>query len=144
MTKEERVNTALKAIKEELLKLMSDAEIEWEDYKKSGELKKSQVLKEIYSQFPFLATYIDQDTLVNKLYDKIPNKSINTRGMNLGKLDYQKMMHNVNIVCSKEEKCSLCGVKYSPSEIIRLQESGTGFSTHNKVVTNSFTPFFKY
>lgn len=41
-------------------------------------------------------------SFVNKLYDKIPNKSINTRGMNLGKLDYQKMMHNVNIVCSKE------------------------------------------
>ena len=52
--------------------------------------------------------------------------------------------HCLDIVCSKEEKCSLCGVKYSPSEIIRLQESGTGFSTHNKVVTNSFTPFFKY
>lgn len=41
-------------------------------------------------------------SFVNKLYDRIPNKSINTRGMNLGKLDYQKMMHNVNIVCSKE------------------------------------------
>lgn len=41
-------------------------------------------------------------SFVNKLYDKIPNKSINTRGMKLGKLDYQKMMHNVNIVCSKE------------------------------------------
>ena len=52
--------------------------------------------------------------------------------------------HCLDIVCSKEEKCSLCGVKYSPSEIIRLQESGTGFSSHNKVVTNSFTPFFKY
>ena len=77
MTKEERVNTALKVIKEELLKLMSDAEIEWEDYKKSGELKKSQVLKEIYSQFPFLATYIDQDTLVNKLYELIDNEMEN-------------------------------------------------------------------
>lgn len=77
MTKEERVNTALKVIKEELLKLMSDAEIEWEDYKKSGELKKSQVLKEIYYQFPFLATYIDQDTLVNKLYELIDNEMEN-------------------------------------------------------------------
>lgn len=77
MTKEERVNAALKVIKEELLKLMSDAEIEWEDYKKSGELKKSQVLKEIYSQFPFLATYIDQDTLVNKLYELIDNEMEN-------------------------------------------------------------------
>ena len=38
------------------------------------------------------------DSLVNKLYSRIPNKPINTRGMKLGKLNYQKMMHNVNIL----------------------------------------------
>nr|DAZ52645.1 MAG TPA: RNA dependent RNA polymerase [Caudoviricetes sp.] len=42
------------------------------------------------------------DSLVNKLYSRIPNKPINTRGMKLGKLNYQKMMHNVNIICPKE------------------------------------------
>ena len=41
-------------------------------------------------------------SFVNKLYERIPNKSINTRGMKLGKLEYTKMMNNVNIVCSKE------------------------------------------
>ena len=42
------------------------------------------------------------DSLVNKLYSRIPNKPINTRGMKLGKLNYQKMMHNVNIICPKK------------------------------------------
>lgn len=42
------------------------------------------------------------ESFVNKLYDKIPNKPINTRGMNLGKLEYTKLMQNPNIVCSKE------------------------------------------
>ena len=41
-------------------------------------------------------------SFVNKLYDIIPNKSINTRGLKLGKLDYHKMMSNVNTVCPKE------------------------------------------
>lgn len=86
MSKEEKVEAALKVIKTELLKLMSDAEIEWEDFKKSGELKKSQVLREIYTQFPFLATYIDQDTLIQKIYEMIDdemdnmNKIINNTG----------------------------------------------------------------
>lgn len=39
---------------------------------------------------------------MNKLYDKIPNKPINTRGLKLGSIDYKDMMSNVNNVCPKE------------------------------------------
>ena len=42
------------------------------------------------------------NSFVNKIYGKIPNKPINTRGLKLGELDYKKMMNNVNIRCSKE------------------------------------------
>ena len=41
-------------------------------------------------------------SFVNKLFTKIPNTRINTRGLKLGTIDYKKMMGNVNIVCSKE------------------------------------------
>ena len=41
-------------------------------------------------------------SFVNKIYDRIPNKPINTRGMNLGKIDYKIMMENSTIICSKE------------------------------------------
>ena len=41
-------------------------------------------------------------SFVNKIYDRIPNKPINTRGMNLGKIDYRDMMSNKNVLCSKE------------------------------------------
>lgn len=41
-------------------------------------------------------------SFVNKLYSRIPNKSINTRGLKLGRLDYKDMMSNKNIICSKE------------------------------------------
>lgn len=39
---------------------------------------------------------------VNKIFDKIPDIPINTRGLKLEKLDYKKMMSNVNIRCSNE------------------------------------------
>ena len=41
-------------------------------------------------------------SFVNKIYDRIPNKPINTRGMDLGKIDYKAMMENSTIICSKE------------------------------------------
>lgn len=41
-------------------------------------------------------------SFVNKIYDRIPNKPINTRGMQLGKIDYKVMMSNRSILCSKE------------------------------------------
>lgn len=42
------------------------------------------------------------DSFVNKLYSRIPNKSINTRGLKLGRLNYKDMMSNKNVICSKE------------------------------------------
>ena len=49
-----------------------------------------------------------------------------------------------NLTCKKNEKCNLCNTKFSPSEIINLQESGTSFSKHNNVLGSSFIPFYKY
>ena len=71
LTKEQKVEAALKVVKAELLKLMSDAEIEWQDFNKSGEIKKSQVISEIYKKFPFLAEYISQDELIAKIGEMI-------------------------------------------------------------------------
>lgn len=38
-------------------------------------------------------------SLVNRIYDKIPNKPINTRGMQLGELDYRNMMADRDLLC---------------------------------------------
>ena len=45
---------------------------------------------------------IRNGSFVNKIYDRIPNKPINTRGLKLDDIDYQKMMSNNKITCSKE------------------------------------------
>ena len=67
MSKEERVEAALKAVKSELISLMAEAEIYWEDYKKSGLIKKSKVISEIYAKYPILKEYISQDELIEKI-----------------------------------------------------------------------------
>lgn len=41
-------------------------------------------------------------SFVNKIYDKIPNKPINTRSLKLDIIEYQKMMSNKKITCSRE------------------------------------------
>lgn len=41
-------------------------------------------------------------SFVNKIYDRVPNKPINTRGLKLEQIDYQKMMSNPKIICSRE------------------------------------------
>ena len=81
MTKEQKVEAALKVVKEEILSLMSNAEVEWKEYKKSGALKRSKVLTDIYKQFPFLSTYIDQDTLCQKIYDMIEAEMENMKNI---------------------------------------------------------------
>lgn len=77
MSKEQRTEAALTVVKSELLKLMSHAELQWSDIKKSGSLKRSQVIKDIYTQFPFLASYIDQETLLKRLYEMIDTEMEN-------------------------------------------------------------------
>lgn len=74
MSEEEKIDATLSVIKKELLKLMADAEIYWEEYVKSGELKKSQVINKIYEKYPFLATYIDQDSLIKRIEDMIEDE----------------------------------------------------------------------
>ena len=42
------------------------------------------------------------ESFVNKIYERIPNKPINTRGLKLDSINYKHMMSNPQIICSKE------------------------------------------
>ena len=65
-SKEEKIEMAKKALKENLLKY---AEIEWSSYEKAGEIKRAQVISKIYEDYPILKEYVDQDELI-KFIDK--------------------------------------------------------------------------
>ena len=68
-SKEEKIEMAKKALKENLLKYMADAEIEWSSYEKAGEIKRAQVISKIYEDYPIMREYVDQDELI-KFIDK--------------------------------------------------------------------------
>jgi nitric oxide synthase-interacting protein len=46
-------------------------------------------------------------------------------------------------ICGQDKNCGKCNKEYTPSDVISLQESGSGFSKHNQVQTNKLNPFFK-
>lgn len=70
-SKEEKIEMAKAALKENLLKYMADAEIEWSSYEKSGEIKRAQVISKIYEDYPILKEYLNQEELIKYIDDEI-------------------------------------------------------------------------
>ena len=70
-SKEEKIEMAKTALKENLLKYMADAEIEWSDYEKSGEIKRAQVISKIYEDYPILKEYIKQEEPIKYIDSEI-------------------------------------------------------------------------
>ena len=71
---------AIKAARETLatfiLKLVSQAEVDWENYgSKLGPIKRAQVIYEIYKQYPILEKVADQEELISYI-DTLINESL--------------------------------------------------------------------
>lgn len=79
---EANINQILEVVRASVLKLMTDAEIDFSSYKKAGEIKKSQVINNIYKQFPILTKYKDQETLQAEISDIIENEMCKIREFN--------------------------------------------------------------
>lgn len=77
LSSEEQINEALKAVKGIILSKMATAELQWEDYKKSGALKRSEVIAEIYNEFPILKEAVDQEKLIEAITKMIDDEMIN-------------------------------------------------------------------
>lgn len=76
-TDEEKVQIAKKQIKEIMLKMVSEAELDFEDWNKAGAIKRSQVIGQIYEMYPILSKVIDQNELI-KWLDMEINTSLQT------------------------------------------------------------------
>lgn len=76
-SKEEKISIAKKALSETILKKVSDAEIDWADYKKSGSIKRAQVLENIYKDYPILKEVVEQEELV-KWIDSLIDDGLKT------------------------------------------------------------------
>lgn len=61
---EEKINIAKKQIKETMLKLITDAEENYDKWKQAGSIKRAQVIEEIFLTYPILSKVVNQDELI--------------------------------------------------------------------------------
>lgn len=70
-SKEERIEIAKEQIRQAILKWVSDAEVDYIEWQKAGAIKRSQVIQQIYTEFPIISKVVDQDSLVKFIDDAI-------------------------------------------------------------------------
>ena len=68
---EERIAIAKIQIQQGILKMISDSEKSYETWVKAGELKRSQVIKQIYAEYPILEKVQNQDELIEWMDEQI-------------------------------------------------------------------------
>ena len=62
---EEKIEIAKTQIKEIILKMISDAEVDYEEWNKAGSIKRSQVINEIFEKYPILSKVTNQSQIID-------------------------------------------------------------------------------
>ena len=70
-SQEEKIELAKKQIQTTILKMISDAEVDWQEWSRAGSIKRSQVIKQIYDEYPILTKVVDQDALIKYIDEQI-------------------------------------------------------------------------
>jgi len=76
---DEKIAIAKKHIQETMLKLIGDAEEDYEEWNKAGSLKRAQVIKQIFAENPILSKATDQDELIKWIDDAIDDSLVTLR-----------------------------------------------------------------
>lgn len=71
----EKIAIAKTQISETVLKLITDAEVDYEAWNKAGSIKRAQVIQKIFLDYPILSKVTEQSTLI-KWIDDIINTSL--------------------------------------------------------------------
>ena len=74
---EDKIQNALRQAKEIILDSVTRAEVDYSEWKKSGAIKRAQVLDEIFEKYPILAKVTDQETLI-KILDGYIDEALST------------------------------------------------------------------
>ena len=73
----EKIEQAKNEISNIILKMITDAEEDYADWVKAGEIKRAQVIEQIFIQYPILSKVTDQKALIDWI-DKIINEALTT------------------------------------------------------------------
>ncbi len=68
---DKKIKIAKDQIKESMLKMVSDAEIDYQMWSQAGSVKRSQVIQKIFADYPVLSKIVDQDALIEWIDDQI-------------------------------------------------------------------------
>lgn len=77
LSEQEKIDLALEQIRVTALKLVTEAELSWKIYKKSGTIKRSDVIDKIFKEYPILGKAINQQEILETL-DSIIDESLIT------------------------------------------------------------------
>ena len=77
LSEQEKIDLALKRIRVTALKMVTDAECEYDEWIKAGSIKRSEVIDEIFAKYPVLGKVTDQETLIKTL-DEIIDEALVT------------------------------------------------------------------
>ncbi len=70
---DEKIAIAKAQIKERILKIITDAEIDFEEWNQVGSIKRSQVIGEIFEKYPILSKSINQQEVISWIDKEIDN-----------------------------------------------------------------------
>lgn len=65
-----KIDTTILIVSNIILEKLAKAEEDWVTYKKTGTIKRSKVINEIYEQYPVLKKYVDQEYVIAQI-DKL-------------------------------------------------------------------------
>ena len=68
---DEKIEIAKKQIQETMLRLITEAEIDYQEWVKAGSIKRSQVIEEIFLMYPVLSKVANQEELIAWIDDVI-------------------------------------------------------------------------
>lgn len=71
LSTDKKIEIAKKQISENILKLITQAEKDYAEWEKAGSIKRSEVISEIYKEYPILAKVVDQEELVKWIDEQI-------------------------------------------------------------------------
>lgn len=70
---DKKIAIAKAQLKEAILKLITDAELDYENWNKAGSIKRSQVIQSIFMDYPILSKVVDQEALIAWIDEQINN-----------------------------------------------------------------------
>lgn len=70
---DEKIAIAKVQIRERMLKMITDAEIDFEEWNQAGSIKRSQVIGEIFEKYPVLSKSINQQEVISWIDEEIDN-----------------------------------------------------------------------